>query len=182
VPLKLVTPLNVPHATDPPEFRLIVRPVEFTASLKFSEMLTAPPALYCPFAVVEVALVTVGVVLSTRKVVLGPAAAALLPAVSVAVPAAIEIPSVPSPVRLLIVTVRVTPDPVTPTVPFAVPVLLSVTSPVASVLVLKLISVYVTVKLTGPTLDSVAEGAPIVTVGPVVSLNTVVSVRSGAGM
>jgi hypothetical protein len=138
--------------------------------------------LYCPFAVVEVAFGTVGGVLSTRKVVLGPAAAALLPAVSVAVPAAIEIPSVPSPVRLLIVIVRVVPEPVTPTVPLAVPVLLRVTFPVASVLALKFVSVYVTVKLTGPDLDSVAEGAPIATVGPVVSLNNVVSASRGAGM
>ena len=43
--------------------------------------------------------------LSTVKVALGPAAGARLPARSVAVPAAIEIPSVPLPVMLPMVTV-----------------------------------------------------------------------------
>ena len=76
----------------------------------------------------------VGAVLSTVKVVYGPAARAELPAVSLAVPAAIEIPSVPSPVRFDIVTVRVAvPLPVTATFPFAVLVLLSVISPTARV-------------------------------------------------
>ena len=46
----------------------------------------------------------VGAVLSTMKVALA-AAGAVLPALSVAVPAAIEIPSEPSPVMLLTVTV-----------------------------------------------------------------------------
>ena len=56
----------------------------------------------------------VGGVLSTLKVVLGPAAGAELPAVSVAVPEAIDMPSVPSPVMLEMVTVLVVPEPVTP--------------------------------------------------------------------
>ena len=47
------------------------------------------------------------------KVALGPAAGARLPARSEAVPAAIEIPRVPLPVMLLMVTVRVRPEPVT---------------------------------------------------------------------
>ena len=47
------------------------------------------------------------------KVALGPAAGARLPARSEAVPAAIEIPRVPLPVMLLMVTVQVRPEPVT---------------------------------------------------------------------
>jgi hypothetical protein len=84
---------------------------------------------------------TFGGVLSTVNVALGPAAAAVLPAVSLAVPAAIEMPSVPSPVILLSVTVRVLPEPETPTVALAVPVEFSVILPGARVLALKLASV-----------------------------------------
>ena len=79
-------------------------------------------------------MLAVGAVLSTLKVVLGPAAAAELRAVSVAVSAAIEIPSVPSPVMLEIVTVLVVlPVPVTATVPVAVDEVLRVTSRFARV-------------------------------------------------
>ena len=85
-------------------------------------------------------MLTAGPVLSTIKVELGPAAAAKLPALSDAVPAASEIPSEPSPVMELIVTVRVVPEPVTATVPEALPVAFSVTLPAASVLALKLVS------------------------------------------
>ncbi len=58
-------------------------------------------------------MATVGAVLSTVNVALGPAAGARFPAKSVAVPAAIEMPSVPSPVMPERVTVRVRPLPVT---------------------------------------------------------------------
>ena len=51
-------------------------------------------------------MITVGAVLSTVNVVLGPAAGALLPAVSDAVPAAIEMPSVPSPVIVFLAAVK----------------------------------------------------------------------------
>ena len=82
-------------------------------------------------------MLTVGAVLSTVNVLLGPAAGARLPAVSDAVPDASEIPSVPSPVMLEMVTVRVVvPVPETATDPFAVPVLFRVTLPDASVTVL----------------------------------------------
>jgi hypothetical protein len=82
-----------------------------------------------------------GTVLSTLNVVLGPAAPAVLPAVSEAVPDAIEMPNVPSPVMLESVTVRVVPEPVTLTDPaLADPVELTVILPVASVLLLKLVS------------------------------------------
>src|SRR3990172_9032331 len=65
----------------------------------------------------------------TKKVVLGPAAAALFVAKSLAVPAAIDIPSVPSPIMLEMVTVRVAvPVPLTATVPLAVPVLFRIIS------------------------------------------------------
>ena len=76
----------------------------------------------------------VGAVLSAKKVALGPAAAAVLPARSLAVPAAIEMPSVPSPVMPERVTVRVLPDPLIPTVPVAVSVVFTVTSPAVSVM------------------------------------------------
>ena len=69
---------------------------------------------------------TVGGVLSTANVPLGPAGPALFPTVSVAVPAAMEIPSVPSPVMPEIVTVLVLPLPETPIVPVAPPVLFKV--------------------------------------------------------
>ena len=81
-----------------------------------------------------------GAVLSTVKVPLGPPAAALLPATSFAVPAGIEIPSVPSPVMLEMVTVRVVPLPETATDPVAVPVLFNVILPAARVLALKFAS------------------------------------------
>ena len=65
--------------------------------------------------------------LSTITVLLGPADGAVLPAASLAVPAAIVMPNVPSPVMLLIVTVReVLSVPLTPMAPFAVPVLFKV--------------------------------------------------------
>jgi len=106
----------------------------------------------------------VGAVLSTLNVLLGPAAGAVLPAVSDAVLAAIEIPSVPSPVILEIVTVRVVlPVPVTATVPLAVPVLFSVTLPATSVTVSA--PVYVIVYVIGPLFVNDADGAPILTVG-----------------
>jgi hypothetical protein len=72
-------------------------------------------------------MVIVGPVLSTVKVVLGPAAGAGLPMLVVAVPEAIEMPSVPSPEMLEIVTVRVlVPEPLTAIVPVAVPVVFKV--------------------------------------------------------
>ena len=72
--------------------------------------------------------------LSTLNVVLGPAAPAELPATSVAVPEAIKTPKVPFPLMLEMVTVRVdVPDPVTDTVPLAVPVLFRVTLPASNV-------------------------------------------------
>ena len=70
----------------------------------------------------------VGPELSTAKVALGPEAGAVFPARSAAVPAAIEIPKVPSPVMLLMVTVRELPVPLMPMLPLAVPVLFKVTS------------------------------------------------------
>ena len=82
----------------------------------------------------------VGAVLSTVKVVDADEAGAEFPARSVAVPPAIEIPNVPSPVMLEIVTVRVVPEPDTPTVPVAVPVVFNVILPVPSVLELKFAS------------------------------------------
>src|SRR5262249_36064987 len=81
--------------------------------------------------------VIAGGVLSTINVALGPAAGAVLPAASDAVPAAMEIPRVPSPVVLVMVTVREVPEPETKTVPLAVPVLFSVIFAGASVLALK---------------------------------------------
>src|SRR5213592_1562151 len=107
--------------------------------------------------------------LSTVNVALGPAAGAVLPAVSVAVPAAIEMPSVPLPVMLESVTVRGVPLPVTAIDAVAVPVVFSVISPTASVLELKFVSAYVTVYVTGPELAAVADGAPMDTVGAVLS-------------
>ena len=85
-------------------------------------------------------MLIVGAVLSTVKVVDANEAGAEFPARSVAVPAAIEIPNVPLPVIPEIVTVRVVPEPVTPTVPLAVLVLFNVMLPVPSVLELKFAS------------------------------------------
>ena len=77
-------------------------------------------------------IVTVGDVVSTTNVSLGPAAKVRLPAKSDAVPAASEIPNVPLPLTLLMVTVRVSPVPEIPTVPVAVPVAFRVMSEVAN--------------------------------------------------
>jgi len=89
-------------------------------------------------------IVTVGEVLSARKVPLGPAAGAKFPARSDAVPAAMDIPKVPLPAILLIVTVRVRPVPETLTSPAAVPVAFRVMFAATRVLALKLASAYVT--------------------------------------
>src|SRR5213595_768956 len=123
-----------------------------------------------------------GPVLSTVKGVLGPAAGAVLPAVSVAVPAAMEIPRVPLPVRLESVTVRVVPLPVTAIDAVAVPVVFSVISPTAIVLELKFVSAYVTVYETGPELAAVADGAPMDTVGAVLSTVNVAPLVGAAVM
>ena len=82
-----------------------------------------------------------GGLLCTINVALGPALGAVLPVVSVAVPAAIEIPNVPSPVMLEMVTVRVAPLPLTPTDEAAAePVAFTVMLAGASVLELKFAS------------------------------------------
>jgi hypothetical protein len=66
------------------------------------------------------------------------------------------------------VTVRVVvPDPDTPTVPVAVPVVFNVTSPGARVT--ESAPVYVTVYVTGPVFVTVSDGVPIDTVGAVLS-------------
>src|SRR6266581_2228958 len=108
-------------------------------------------------------------ILSTVNGVLGPAAGAVLPARSVAVPAASEMPSVPLPVRIVSVTVRVVPVPVTPIEAVTVPVAFTVMSPAESVLALKFASAYVTVYVTDPEATMVADGAPMETVGGVLS-------------
>src|SRR5204863_3375212 len=110
-----------------------------------------------------------GPLLSTVNVVLGPAAGAVLPSVSVAVPAAMEVPGGPLPVMLESVTVRDVPVPVTAIDAVAVPVVFSVISPTPSVLALKFESAYVTVYVTGPELAAAADGAPIDSVGGVLS-------------
>ena len=72
--------------------------------------------------------------MSTVNVVDGPTVTEVFPAVSEEVPAAIEIPNVPFPEILEIVTVRVAvPEPVTAMVPVAVPVVFKVTFPFAKV-------------------------------------------------
>src|SRR5947209_5314926 len=90
--------------------------------------------------------VTVGPLLSTMKVVLGPAASDWLPARSNPEPASMEIPSVPSPVMLLMVTVRMAPVLLSKLrVPVALPVALRCTLAADRVLDWKLASVYVSV-------------------------------------
>ena len=80
-------------------------------------------------------MLTVGAVLSTVNVADGPADGAWFPALSCAVFASNDMPSVPSPVIVDIVTVRVLlPVPLTATDPL-VPLLFNVTSPAASVIV-----------------------------------------------
>ena len=81
-----------------------------------------------------------GAVLSTVKVVLADEAGDAFPRVSVAVPAAMLMPSVPSPVMLEMVTVRVFPVPLTPMDPAAVPVGFSVMLPVARLELVKFVS------------------------------------------
>ena len=89
------------------------------------------------FAIDGALTLTVGAVLSIVATVLGPVAAAKFPTASVAVPAATVIPRVPSPVTPETFTVRdVVPDPLTETIPFAVPVLFSVMFAAAKVTLL----------------------------------------------
>jgi hypothetical protein len=72
-------------------------------------------------------MLIVGAVLSTVNVALGPAEGARFPALSWAVPPSIEIPSVPSPLIPLIVTVGVAVVPLlTAMLPLAVPVVFNV--------------------------------------------------------
>src|SRR5947209_218369 len=95
-------------------------------------------------------MVTAGGVLSTVNVVLA-AAAARLPALSTAEPASMAMASVPSPVMLLIVTVRVAPVPASRLiVPVALPVLIKCTLDSVRWLEAKSGSVYVTVYVIGP--------------------------------
>ncbi len=71
---------------------------------------------------------------ATVKVALGPAAGEF-PSWLDAVPAIMDIPSVPLPVMLEMVTSRVVvPAPVTETAPFAVPVLFKITLPLANLM------------------------------------------------
>ena len=89
-----------------------------------------------PFAVLALGapMEIVGAMLSTLTVAEGPSAEALFPAKSEAVEPAIDIPTVPLPVKLLSVIVLVVgPLPVTVILAFAPPVGLMVTSPLANV-------------------------------------------------
>jgi len=63
---------------------------------------------------------------TTLKVAEAPEAGAVFPAWSMAVPVAIEMPKVPAPVMPEMLTVYEVPDPDSPTVPLAVPVVFSV--------------------------------------------------------
>ena len=79
-------------------------------------------------------ITNVGAVLSTIKVEEGPVPEAVFPEASDAVPEAIEMETVPSPVQLVSVIVRVeAPAPLTAFEQVAVPVVLSEISPEASV-------------------------------------------------
>src|SRR5260370_484968 len=90
-------------------------------------------------------IVSVGLVLSAVNVVLGPAASVRLPARSQPEPGSMEMPRVPSPVMLLMVTVRVAPLLLSKlSVPSAVPVAFKCTF-VDRVLDLKLAAMYVIV-------------------------------------
>ena len=109
-----------------------------------------------------------GALLSTLKVVLGPPAAEAMSDALTATPAATEMPSVPSPAMLEMVTVRVLPLPETATVPVAVTVEFNVTCPAVNAPTAKSGSTgseNVTEYVTGPAVVRLAEGAPIVTDG-----------------
>ena len=102
--------------------------IPVTSSLNVTRKATAVEFTVGVFGLNRLIESTTGPVLSTVKVALGALAGAPFPAPSVAVPAANEIPKVPSPLILESVTNLDTPAPLTLTVAFAVPVLLSVTS------------------------------------------------------
>lgn len=113
--------------------------------------------------------------MSTVKVVLGAEAGFWVPAASVAVFAATVIPTVPSPVQLVSVTVGIAVVPfVTPMVQVAVPVVLKVIA--AGVKFIVLAPVYVTVYVSIVRLFAmVADGEPTETVTPVAVLAVVVA-------
>jgi hypothetical protein len=141
MPADQLVPLPLTVAARPA--KVTVGALIVSLAVKLS-VITFPTFAHAVLVLLEamVRVVNVGGVLSTLNVVLGPAAGAVLPAVSLAVPAAIEIPRVPSPEMLLIVTVRVVPLPgATAKAPLAVPVLFSVMFPTANVLALKFVSV-----------------------------------------
>ena len=110
-----------------------------TFSLKVTVKSRFCPVLYVPSAGL-LTLLMAGAILSTVNVVLGPAAGAVLPAVSAAVAAASEMPSVPLPVMLVSVTVRVVPLPDTPIEAVAPPLAFNVMSLAESVLELNAVS------------------------------------------
>src|SRR5207248_423138 len=92
-----------------------------------------------------------------------------------------EMPSEPSPVMPLMVTVYVVPAPVRPIMPSAVPVLSSVISAEVRLLDAKWASAYVTVNVTELLAVIEADGAPMLTVGAVLSTrNGVLGPAAGA--
>jgi hypothetical protein len=143
-----VPPLSVIVAVEPQLLLLeltwkLVGAVAVTFASRFKpvmlKLVDAPavPAVVAGTVTVPPAVDIVGV--TTLKVD-EVAAGAVLPALSLAVPAGIEMPKVPAPVMLEIVTVYEVPEPDNPTVPLAVLVLLSVIFPSTKVLVLKFAS------------------------------------------
>ena len=104
-------------------------------------------------------------------VALGPAAGVRFAAKSAAVPLASDIPRVPFPVMLEIVTVRMLPLPATATMPVAEPVVFRITS--AALKEMLSWPLYEMAYDTGPEAVAVVEGEPIESVGGVVSTTNV---------
>ena len=130
VPLPVTVPIEAPVTVGESEKLETATPVMDVEKVTVQFTVLA-------FDGVESARATEETVAPTANVVLADDAEAEFPAVSVAVPDASVIPSVPVPVMLEMVTVRVVPLPDTASEPSEVPVLLSVIFPVASVLELK---------------------------------------------
>ena len=155
--------INVPERLTP--FTVIVDPAErvVSAPTEVKVTVTTSVTLAVPKLGVAVTAENDGGLLSTLKVVLGPAPVSVFPALSDEADE-MEIPKVPFPVILEIVTVGLLVVPFeTLTDPSAVPVLFNVIFP--EVRFTLSAPEYVILYVTGPELVSTDEGTPILAVG-----------------
>ena len=158
-------------------------PSLFTSSLNATVICVGPPLTVAPSVGTVLELKsTMGPALSTSRAVEGPVTRLAFPPASVAMPAAMDMLIVPFPVMPLRVTVglAVVPFVTVTVVAVAVPVVFRVTSPDVRLMVVA--PEMVTAKSAGPVIVDAGTGAPIVTIGALVSYVTVLSVLVDAAL